>query len=113
MDIGSLDLSALTWQQFAVATLAVTFVRWLIAVVAAVVKPPNTFSVAMALLVFRDHVLGIVTPIAAVAFISMSLPPASAAHAALWAVACGGLALYVVDTVRSAADNWQAGSPKA
>jgi hypothetical protein len=105
MDIWSLDLTSLTWQQFAVAVLAVTVVRWLLAVVAAI-KPPNTFSVSKALAVFRDHVLNIVAPIVGVAFIAMSLPGDSAAHLALWTLACGGLALYVVDTVKAAAANW-------
>ena len=109
MDLGQLDLTGLTWQQFAIATLAVSFARWALAVVAAL-KPPNTFSVEKALEVFRDHVLMIVTPIAAVAFISQSFPSGTPAHVGAWAMACGGLALYVIDTVKSAADNWQSGS---
>lgn len=112
MDIGTLDLTSLTWQQFALVTLAVSIARWALAVVAAI-KPPNTFSVEKALDVFRDHVLMIVTPISAVAFISMSFPGDSAAHAATWGMACIGLGLYVVDTVKSAADNWQSGAPAA
>lgn len=109
MDIGSIDLTALTWQQFAVVALAVSVARWVLAVVAAL-KPPNTFSVGEALAVFPDHVLSIVAPIAGVAFISMSLPPDSAARIATWAIASGGLALYVADTVKSAAANWQSGA---
>lgn len=109
MDLGSIDLTSLTWQQFAVAALSVSFVRWLLAVVAAI-KPPNTFSVEKSLDVFRDHVLPIAAPISGVAFVAMSLPPDSATHVALWAVACGGLALYLVDTVKSAASNWVAGA---
>ena len=109
MDLGSIDLSSLTWQQFVVAALSVTAVRWALAVVAAI-KPPNTFSVQKSLEVFRDHVLSVVAPIAGIAFIAMSLPVTSAAHIGAWSLACGGLALYVVDTVRSAAANWQASS---
>ena len=36
MDLGSIDLTALTWQGFAIVALAVSFVRFVIAVVAAV-----------------------------------------------------------------------------
>lgn len=108
-DLGTLDLTSLTWQQFALVTLAVSIARWVLAIVAAL-KPPNTFSVEKALDVFRDHVLMIVTPISAVAFISMSLPADTPAHVMTWVIACGGLVLYVIDTVKSAADNWQSGS---
>ena len=110
MDLGTIDLTSLTWQQFTVAALAVTIARWVLGVIAAI-KPPNTFTIEDALAVFRDHVLSIVAPIAAVAFVAMSLPGDSPAHVALWALACGGLALYVVDTVRSAAANWAGQSP--
>lgn len=108
-DLGTLDLTSLTWQQFALVTLIVSVARWVLAVVAAV-KPPNTFSVEKALDIFRDHVLPIVTPISAVAFISMSFPVDTPAHIATWTMACGGLLLYVIDTVKSAADNWQTGA---
>lgn len=112
MDLGTLDLTSLTWQQFAIAALAVSLARWVLAVVAAL-KPPNTFDVKTSLDVFRDHVLPIVTPIAAVAFIAQSFPQGTPAHVGAWAMACGGLALYIADTVKSAAANWKPAPPSA
>lgn len=100
----NLDLFALTWQQFAIITLAVTFVRFLIAVVAAV-RPPNTFDVGSVATVLDTQVLKRVVPIAAIAFLAQTFP-AGEGQTGIWAIATAGLALYVVETVKQAATNW-------
>ena len=100
----NLDLFALTWQQFAIITLAVTFVRFLIAVVSAV-RPPSTFDLLSVATVLDTQVLKRVVPIAAIAFLAQTFP-AGEAQTGIWAIATAGLALYVVETVKQAATNW-------
>lgn len=100
----NIDLFALTWQQFAIVTLAVTFVRFAIAVVSAV-RPPNSFDVMLVANVLDQQVLKRVVPIAAIAILAQSFPE-GAAQTAIWTLATGGLALYVVETVKQAATNW-------
>lgn len=107
MDLGSIDLTALTWQGFAIVALAVSFVRFVIAVVAAV-KPPNAFDWLIVADVLDKQILKRVTPIAALAFLAFAFPAENAAHIAIWALACGGLGLYVAETVKAAAANWAA-----
>jgi len=100
----NLDLFALTWQQFAVVTLAVTFVRFIIAVVSAV-RPPNAFDFLSVATVLDTQVLKRVVPIAAIAFLAQTFPVGEGQQA-IWALATAGLALYVVETVKQAAENW-------
>lgn len=100
----SIDLFALTWQQFAIVTLAVTLVRFLIAVVAAV-RPPNSFDWLSVATVLDTQVLKRVVPIAAIAFLAQTFPSGEA-QTAIWGLATAGLALYVAETVKQAAVNW-------
>jgi hypothetical protein len=100
----NLDLFALTWQQFAIITLAVTLVRFLIAVVSAI-RPPNAFDWLSVATVLDTQVLKRVVPIAAIAFLAQTFP-AGASQTFVWGLATAGLALYVSETVKQAATNW-------
>lgn len=100
----TLDLFNLTWQQFAIVTLAVTLVRFAIAVVAAV-RPPNAFDTLAVATVLDTQILKRVIPLAGIAALAQSFPE-GAAQTAIWTVATGGLALYVAETVKQAAVNW-------
>lgn len=104
MDIGNLDFATLSPAQFAVAAMAVTAVRFAIAIITAL-KPPVTFKWEIVANVLHAQVLGRVFPIIGVAFIAYVLPE-SPAKTAIWVLAAGGLALYVAETVKIAATNW-------
>jgi hypothetical protein len=103
IDIGQItaELGKLSWQQFAVLASVVSLVDFVGAVIAAVSPPINYFSWQAAAKILKTHVMERVFPIAGLAFIAQSIPKGDL-HDLVWLVgACGGLALYVAETVKS------------
>jgi hypothetical protein len=99
-DPSQLDLTSLTWQQFALVGIVTALVDWGWATIQAI-RPPNQFSLKLALNVLYTHVLLVVAPIAGLAALAWSFPADSLAHGGLYAAAAGFLALYVGATVKS------------
>lgn len=98
-----IDLTSITWQQFAVIAAVVSAVDLVTGIIYAI-APPNVFSFALAARFLESHVLKRVIPLGGLAAIAQSIPP-SPTHDGLWVFAVGGLALYVGETVKSISDN--------
>lgn len=95
-----MNLESLTWEQFALIAVGVAVLDFIVGTVAAII-PPNYFSWASVARVLETHVLKRIAPIAGLAFLAQTFPETDPNHAALWATACGALALYVGETVKS------------
>lgn len=105
----NIDLSSLTFAQFAIALFVVMIVDFLFGVVTALAH--GTFSIDKLLNVVETHLLPRVFPIGATGLIAWAVPQAANAHDVIWLSALGLLAAYMLETLASVAGNVSAGNP--
>ena len=108
----NIDLSQITLLQLLIITAAVAVVDTLSGIVGAV--SAHTFSIDVVAQFLQTHVLQLIFPIVGLAFLSQTLGSGTGAPgAAVWALAIGGLAAYIAETVASISSNLGPQAPAA
>ncbi len=107
----NIDLSGITYAQFAIVLIVVMAVDFATGVVGALAS--GTFDPSKVADVVTSHLVPRVFPIGALALLAFALPAAQGAHDVLWTASVGLLAAYVVETVASVTANVHVAKPAA